>query len=77
MEPSPAAICLLGSVSLFIVHLNVFFFLTTHTDKTGFIASRISIVFAFYYNWISSPLAVPPENLGPRVRTYKAQGSGG
>lgn len=67
MEPSPAAVCLLGRVSLFIVHLNGFFFLTTHTDKAGFITSRISI--AFYYNWISPPrpLAVPPENLGPRV----------
>lgn len=57
MEPSPAAVCLLGRVSLFIVHLNGFFFLTTHTDKAGFITSRISI--AFYYNWTSPPPPTP------------------
>lgn len=68
MQLSPAADSLLGCVSLFMVHLDGC--LTIHTEKK---CSYYLKDFHFLYFFISTafpPLAVPPETLGPRVRTY-------
>lgn len=67
MEPSPAAASLLGSVSLLMVHFNGF--LTIHTEKNYLLSQGFPFSLLFISTGFPT-LAVPPENLGPRVRTY-------
>lgn len=67
MEPSPAAASLLGSVSLFMVHLDGF--LTIPTEKKDLLPQGFPFSLLFISTGFPS-LALPPENLGPCVRTY-------
>lgn len=72
-KDSPAAASLPGCVSLFMVHLSVFGFWVFFTIYTGKKIIYYLKDFRFLYFSIQldfPPLAVPPENLSPCVRTY-------